>query len=84
MIEFSLPALGADMDEATLLEWLVKPGDFVKKGQVVAVVDTTKAAVDIECWQEGTVGDPLVQPGEKIGSSRLSGEGSLDLQKEIG
>lgn len=66
MIEFTLPALGADMDEATLLEWLVRPGDPVKKGQIVAVVDTTKAAVDIECWQEGTVGELLVQPGEKI------------------
>ena len=66
MIDFKLPALGADMDEATLLEWNVQPGDVIKKGQVVAVVDTTKAAVDIECWQEGTVGDLLVQPGEKI------------------
>jgi pyruvate dehydrogenase E2 component (dihydrolipoamide acetyltransferase) len=66
MIEFKLPALGADMDEATLLEWNVQPGDVIKKGQVVAVVDTTKAAVDIECWQEGTVGELLVQPGEKI------------------
>ena len=66
MIEFKLPALGADMDEATLLEWNVQPGDVIKKGQVVAVVDTTKAAVDVECWQEGTVGELLVQPGEKI------------------
>ena len=66
MIEFKLPALGADMDEATLLEWSVQPGDVVKKGQVVAVVDTTKAAVDVECWQEGTVAELLVQPGEKI------------------
>ena len=31
MIEFKLPALGADMDEATLLEWNVQPGDVVKK-----------------------------------------------------
>ena len=47
MIEFTLPALGADMDEGTLLEWLVKPGDTVKKGQIVAVIDTSKAAIDI-------------------------------------
>ena len=66
MIEFKLPALGADMDEAPLLEWSVQPGDVVKKGQVVAVVDTTKAAVDVECWQEGTVAELLIQPGEKI------------------
>ena len=45
MIEFKLPALGADMDEATLLEWNVQPGDVIKKGQVVAVVDTTGKVV---------------------------------------
>jgi hypothetical protein len=42
MIEFKMPALGSDMDEGTLDEWLVKPGDPVTKGQVVAVVETTK------------------------------------------
>ncbi len=55
MIEFTMPALGADMDEGTLNEWLVKPGDTVTRGQVVAVVETTKAAVEIECWHDGTV-----------------------------
>lgn len=66
MIDFKLPSLGADMDEGTLLEWKVKPGDAVKKGQVVAVVDTSKAAVDVESWQEGTVAELIVAPGEKI------------------
>jgi len=66
MIEFKLPSLGADMDKGTLLEWRVKPGDPVSKGQVVAVVDTTKAAVDVECWQDGNVYDLLVQPGETV------------------
>ena len=55
MIEFTMPALGADMDEGTLNEWLVKPGDPVRRGQIVAVVETTKAAVEIECWHDGTV-----------------------------
>ncbi|MBP6095414.1 MAG: 2-oxo acid dehydrogenase subunit E2 [Methyloversatilis sp.] len=66
MIEFRLPSLGADMDEGTLLEWRVGPGDRVKRGQIVAVVDTSKAAVDIECWQEGTVGALLVQPAQTV------------------
>ena len=66
MIEFKLPSLGADMDEGKLLEWKVKPGDGVKKGDVVAVVDTTKAAVDVETWQEGTVQELLVEPGTTI------------------
>ena len=53
MREFTLPSLGADMDEGKLIEWLVKPGDVVHKGQVVAVVDTSKAAIDVEIWVEG-------------------------------
>ncbi|MDO8931106.1 MAG: dihydrolipoamide acetyltransferase family protein [Rhodocyclaceae bacterium] len=66
MIEFKLPSLGADMDEGTLLEWKVKPGDTVKKGQVLAVVDTTKAAVDVECWQAGIVGELVAEIGQKM------------------
>ena len=48
MAEFRMPSLGADMDEGTLLEGLVKPGDQVHKGDIVAVVDTAKAAVEVE------------------------------------
>lgn len=66
MIEFKLPSLGADMDEGKLLEWKVKPGDKVKRGDVVAVVDTSKAAVDVEIWEEGTVQELLVEPGKTV------------------
>ncbi|WER50927.1 dihydrolipoamide acetyltransferase family protein [Cupriavidus sp. WKF15] len=66
MIEFRLPSLGADMDEGTLLEWAVKPGDAVNKGQIIAVVDTSKAAVDVETWHDGIIGELLVSPGDKI------------------
>lgn len=66
MTEFKLPSLGADMDEGTLLTWHVKPGDAVKRGQVVAVVDTAKAAVDVEIWHDGVVRELLVQPGDKV------------------
>jgi pyruvate dehydrogenase E2 component (dihydrolipoamide acetyltransferase) len=66
MIEFKMPALGSDMDEGTLNEWLVKPGDKVTRGQVVAVVETTKAAVEVECWHDGVVGDLLVPIGETV------------------
>ncbi|WP_031303167.1 biotin/lipoyl-containing protein, partial [Pseudomonas sp. EGD-AK9] len=66
MIEFKLPSLGSDMDEGTLLEWTVQPGERVTRGQVIAVVDTAKAAVEVECWQEGEVFELLIQPGAKI------------------
>lgn len=61
-----MPSLGADMDEGTLLEWQVAPGEAVHRGQVVAVVDTAKAAVEIECWQAGTLFEQLIQPGDKV------------------
>lgn len=66
MTEFRMPALGSDMDEGTLDQWLVKPGDTVTRGQVVAVVETTKAAVEVECWQEGTVDRLLVPEGQTV------------------
>lgn len=66
MKDFTLPALGSDMDEAKLLEWRIRPGDRVARGQVVAVVDTSKAAVDVESWQEGVVFELLAQPGETL------------------
>ncbi|TVT24448.1 2-oxo acid dehydrogenase subunit E2, partial [Amycolatopsis rhizosphaerae] len=61
-----MPSLGADMTEGTVLEWLVHPGDQVRKGDLVAVVDTAKAAVDVECFTGGTVSEILVPPGEKV------------------
>lgn len=61
-----MPSLGADMDSGTLLEWRIKPGDEVHKGDVVAVVDTEKSAVDVECFTSGTVTELLVEPGKRV------------------
>ena len=66
MIDFVMPTLGADMDEGTLDEWRVKPGDTVTRGQIVAVVETTKAAVEIECWHDGVVQELLVPVGQTV------------------
>lgn len=61
-----MPSLGADMETGTLVEWLVRPGDEVKRGQVVAVVETQKGAVDVEIWETGTVDQILVESGRKV------------------
>jgi pyruvate dehydrogenase E2 component (dihydrolipoamide acetyltransferase) len=66
MSDFLMPALGADMDEGTLLEWLVKPGEEVHKGQVIAVVDTSKAAIEVESFATGTIERLIVEPGETV------------------
>ncbi len=61
-----MPSLGADMEEGVLLEWLVQPGATVHKGDVVAVVDTAKAAVEVECFASGVVDRLVVQPGQRV------------------
>lgn len=66
MIEFRMPSLGADMDEGKLIEWKVKAGDAVKRGDLVAVVETPKAAVDVEIWQAGVVEELVAKPGDTI------------------
>ena len=66
MLEFKMPTLGADMDEGTLLEWNVAVGDTVKKGDIVAVVDTTKGAIDIEIFADGVIEKLLVEPGTEV------------------
>jgi len=66
MTEFRMPSLGADMEAGTLVEWKVKPGDAVKRGDLVAVVDTNKGAIDIEIWEDGVVAEVRVPVGTKV------------------
>ena len=66
MAELLMPSLGADMDEGTVVEWLIKPGDEVHRGDIVAVVDTDKSDIDIESFQSGIVQQILVPPGERV------------------
>jgi pyruvate dehydrogenase E2 component (dihydrolipoamide acetyltransferase) len=61
-----MPSLGSDMEEGTLLEWLVGPGDAVNRGQIVAVVDTDKAEIEIESFHSGVVEELLVSPGQTV------------------
>jgi pyruvate dehydrogenase E2 component (dihydrolipoamide acetyltransferase) len=66
MAEFQMPSLGADMEAGTLTKWLVKPGDVVRRGDLVAVVQTEKADVEVEVFTDGTVEKILVAEGEKV------------------
>lgn len=64
--DFRLPSLGADMEEATILEWRVKPGDRVARGDIVALIDTEKSEIDLEIWHGGVVEELVVGVGEVI------------------
>ncbi len=65
-IDFRLPSLGADMESATLTEWLKKPGDSIHRGEAIAVVETAKGLIDVECYYDGTVAQIVVMPGTKV------------------
>ncbi len=66
MTEFRMPSLGADMEAGTLVEWLVKPGDRVKRGDIIAVVETQKGAIEIETFQAGQIDKFLVDLHSKV------------------
>lgn len=65
MAEFLMPSLGADMEAGKVVQWLVKPGDRVKPGDVVAVVETHKGAIDVEIFLDGVI-DGLAELGEEL------------------
>jgi pyruvate dehydrogenase E2 component (dihydrolipoamide acetyltransferase) len=64
--EFTMPSLGADMEAGTLVEWLVSPGDTVKHGDVVAVVETQKGAIEIEIFEDGVIESIQAKVGERL------------------
>jgi pyruvate dehydrogenase E2 component (dihydrolipoamide acetyltransferase) len=88
MTDFHMPSLGADMESGTVVEWRVKPGSPVKKGDVIAVVETHKGAIEVECFEEGTVSELCVEEGEEVpvGAllARLNGAGEPAAQPEPG
>ncbi len=66
MADFLMPSLGADMEAATLIKWHVKPGDAVKRGDVIAEVETEKGIIEIECFETGVLQQIVIEPGAKI------------------
>ena len=66
MSDFLMPSLGADMEAGTLVEWLKRPGERVTRGDVVAVVETQKGAIEIEIFEDGTIDELLVAPGTTV------------------
>jgi len=61
MSVFVMPSLGADMESAVLMEWKVKVGDHVSKGDVIAEVETSKGVIEIEVFEDGIIEQLLVE-----------------------
>lgn len=64
--EFRMPSLGPDMEAGTLVAWKVHPGDVVKRGDIVALVETDKGVIDVEIFATGTVEKLLVEAGAHV------------------
>ncbi|HCZ01683.1 MAG: pyruvate dehydrogenase complex dihydrolipoamide acetyltransferase [Rhodobacterales bacterium RIFCSPHIGHO2_02_FULL_62_130] len=62
-VEILMPALSPTMEEGTLAKWLVKEGDVVKSGQIIAEIETDKATMEFEAVDEGKIGRILVAEG---------------------
>ncbi|MCC5974707.1 MAG: pyruvate dehydrogenase complex E1 component subunit beta [Rubellimicrobium sp.] len=62
-IEILMPALSPTMEEGTLAKWLVKEGDTVKSGDILAEIETDKATMEFEAVDEGVIGEILVPEG---------------------
>src|SRR6476620_9907362 len=78
--ELKMPALSPTMEEGTLAKWLVKEGDAVKSGDILAEIETDKATMEFEAVDEGTISKILVAEGSdgvKVGTpiALLAGEG---------
>src|SRR6056297_2336853 len=61
--EILMPALSPTMEEGTLAKWLVKEGDTVSSGDLLAEIETDKATMEFEAVDEGTIGKILVEEG---------------------
>ncbi len=85
-IDIKMPALSPTMEEGTLSKWLVKEGDTVSSGDILAEIETDKATMEVESIDEGTVGKIIVAEGSegvKVGAVILQlledGESADDL-----
>lgn len=63
---YPLPKWGLTMEEGTIAEWLVAEGDTVERGQIIAIVETDKIEVELECPASGTVTELVVTEGTTV------------------
>src|SRR6266516_2986463 len=66
MSEITMPRLSDTMEEGTIARWLKSPGDEIKKGDILAEIETDKATMDLEAYEAGTLQQVLVQEGETV------------------
>ena len=86
MVQFVMPKLGADMTQGKLVEWCKKPGQPIKRGEIIAIIETDKANVDTESFVDGVFESALVEPhdewlpvGTPLAVIRVEGEAPAEV-----
>jgi len=90
MVQFVMPKLGADMTQGKLVEWCKKPGQTIKRGEIIAIIETDKANVDTESFVDGVFESALVEPhdewlpvGTPLAVIRVEGEVPADVTPAV-
>jgi pyruvate dehydrogenase E2 component (dihydrolipoamide acetyltransferase) len=85
--DYRLPLLGADMESGTLVEWKIRPGQAVRKGDVVGVIETDKGAIDLEIFEDAVVEALVVEPGTRVtvgaALARLAGDAPAGYETPV-
>ncbi len=66
MKAITMPSFGADMEQGVLTEWLKQPGDKVQRGDVIAVVETDKGAIELDVFDDGVLAEQLIPVGKRV------------------
>lgn len=87
MADFCMPSLGADMKTGTLVEWHVKSGDHLQRGDIIADVETDKGIMEIEVFEECIVDELLLQPNTKVPvgtvMAKIHSEAAQEVSPEV-
>ena len=71
-VDILMPALSPTMEEGTLSKWLVKEGDKIESGDLIAEIETDKATMEVEAIEDGIIGKILVSEGQESIKVNLS------------
>ena len=84
MAEFRLPSLGAEMEDALVSRWLLHPGEAVRKGQSLVVVETGKGAIELDAHEDGVLEAVLVAEGVRVPVGKALARIRLEVEQGSG
>ena len=71
MSDIVMPRMTDTMETGVLVTWFVKIGDYVKSGDIIAEIETDKAIMDLEVWEDGYITHIEVMEGERLAINKL-------------